>query len=901
MPEAFIFGKYYEDFEPTPENIGAMLERSRDAREKMAKTSVYEIIDVLDRFSKAWSDPANPFRAEAWEYLSEQTRYSRQMLELGFSAVGFITSRECVEKRLSSELHARFAERRMDRLEKADFSGMEKIVPLGNVLHVSASNVFISAVDSLVSGFVTKNVNFLKLSRGDTRFPVILGRALQAVDKNSLLAESFAAFYFKGGDEEAERLLSEKMDGVVVWGGAEAVAGWRKNASVRSRVIEYGPKISFSLVDLSAVGGDGELSAICSGLASDVSIWEQAACSSPQNVYVVESKKIGAEKFCERLFEALTAKNAELPQKELSLDEKVEILKARERAVSAKIAGDGGDVLFRRDGSSPTVVLSSDEKVETSPLFRTIIVKRVPKVERFYDAIAGVGFFLQAVSVHAAPASRHDIAEKLYSLGVNRVLRPGCHGAPPEGAPHDGKHLLGQLVRYVSFEFPDESSETAALLSDSESVLAAARARLKNIVTVAAGTSEYYKKVIDPKLPAASGDRFMKLFEKVPFLGKDQIYSNCLPESTAMISRGDLSASFVFASGGTTGEPKFSVYSNDELEFVTDLLASIYRVAGIRSKNRVANLFLAGSLWTSFIVANLAVQKIGATNLPIGGNIGFDTMLKFFRLLKPDAIVGLPSIIIKFCEYCESEGAFPRVETVLYGGEHMREPARRQLQKVFGVKKIVSAGYAAVDCGPIGFQCGSLPGSLHHVLTDYQYVEFIKPDGTAAKAGETGEIVVTNLDRKRMPVIRFRTGDLGTPLSYECPCGRKNAVFELLGRCDDIIIIGGANITPHDFEEAIADFPELSSIFQIVGLTVGGRDAIELNVELKRAEDVGAPRLAALGAKLVERLREHSYKLRAAVEQGWLASLEARILPPGAIERVARTGKAIVIKDKRVK
>jgi len=150
-------------------------------------------------------------------------------------------------------------------------------------------------------------------------------------------------------------------------------------------------------------------------------------------------------------------------------------------------------------------------------------------------------------------------------------------------------------------------------------------------------------------------------------------------------------------------------------------------------------------------------------------------------------------------------------------------------------------------------------------------------------------------------MIRFRTGDLGSPLEYSCQCGRKNPVFDLLGRCDDIIVIGGANITAHDFEEAIADFPELSSVFQIVGKTAGDGDAIELLVEFKEASAAVGPKKRDIETRLAVKLRERSYKLRAAVDQGWLGSLEVRTLPPGAIERVARTGKVIVIKDKRVK
>jgi len=903
MPEAYIFGRFVDDFEPTPENFTELIKESAAKKEKIASASVLEIINILDRVSRAWADKNYGPRVEAWNYLKSQTGYSDEMLELGFEAISYITSAGYLRKRIACELHAETAVNKLDSLEYAkSFAGSMKIVPLGNILHVSASNVFLSAVDSLVSGFITKNLNFLKLSRGDMSFPLIFARAIAEFDKNNIFSDCFSIFYYKGGDEASEKVFKENMDGVVVWGGAEAVEAWRAGTSIKARIIEYGPKISFSLIDLSAVKTDEELKAICAGLSMDISIWEQAACSSPQNVFVIESKQFGAEYFCEKLYGALCDKAGKLPMKELSMDEGVEILKVRERAAAHEIRG-SGRVFYKKSGPHCTVNLSGTEEVETSPLFRTIIVKKITSIDKFYSAISGMGFYLQAISLHVAAGDREAAAEKLYSLGANRVLFPGGHGGPPEGAPHDGKHFLNSIVRYASYELPGFEAEKASLLSDGVDSRKHTAARLKNILYSAYNETKYYKNVINPELfDMPADDKFFGKFTGVPFLGKSEIYQNCLPESTDIISGGDLSKAFIFASGGSTGEPKFSVYSNEELEYVTDVLASIYKVAGIGPKSRAANLFVAGGLWTSFIVANLALEKIGVTNLPIGGNTDFATIYKFMQKLRPGVLVGLPSIIIKLAQYAETQSERLSVDLVLYGGEHMRKPARDYLKSVFGVEKIVSAGYAAVDSGPIGFQCRHMSGgSLHHALTDYQFVEFIKEDGTVAEEGEAGEIVVTNLNRVKMPVIRFKTGDLGTPLNSPCPCGRTNPVFELLGRCDDIIVIGGANITPHDFDTAISEIPELSSIFQVAGITKRGVDALELYAELKDGCDIDRSHTEAIRTKLAALLLKHSYKLKNAVESGWVAMPEIFVMKAGEIERVARTGKVVPIKDRRVK
>jgi phenylacetate-coenzyme A ligase PaaK-like adenylate-forming protein len=897
MTDAYIFGDIIKNFEPHHSNFSDVIARSHDKRKKIASAPIGDILEVLDSVSRAWADREYSIRKIAWEYLKQQTGYSDEMLEMGFQTISYICSKRFLTMRLKSELNCDYAFEKLDALAFDKKSGgMLKVNPLGSVLHVSASNVFISAVDSLVSGFITKNVNLLKLSRADLLFPVLFAKSIKELDRASVISDTFSVFYYKGGDEKTEKIFKESVDAVVVWGGAETVSAWRRGTSIKAKIIEYGPKMSFSFAELNTVKSVCELENLCDRMAHDISMWEQAACSSPQNVYVVESRERRAEEFAKFLFYALKRKESSLPPKELSLDEQIEILKFREKHYSDYISGGRGKVFYDPDSMPCSAVLSGDEQCEPSVLFRNIIVKPVKDIGVFYAAIEKIGFYLQAVSVAVDASEMLSVSEKLFSLGVSRVLPPGKHGEPLAGAPHDAKYFLDSLVRYTALEL-EGASQVALLLSD---VCETRKiSLLKNILSGAYHDVKYYNGVITPEILEVHGEAFLEAFRRLPMLGKKEIYANCLPDSTGIISDEGLKGAHIFASGGSTGEAKFSIYSNDELEYVTDVLADIYRVAGIRPEHRAANLFIAGGLWTSFIVANMALEKIGVTNLSIGGNTDFATMLKFFKKLRPNAIVGLPSIILKFAEYCEKENADIKVEIILYGGEHMRAPARAYLKKIFGAGEIVSAGYAAVDCGPVGFQCGCMSGADHHILSNYQHVEFIDKDGDPAKPGAAGEIVVTNLNRSRMPVIRFRTGDMGVLREGGCACGRSNPVFELLGRCDDILIAGGANLTPRDFEDAIARTEELSPIFQVVACTRNGFDAIEVFTELKEGAELPVKRISELKIKLIEDFKRVSFKIKTMLESNWIKSFEVFILPAGKIERAGRTGKVINMKDMR--
>jgi len=375
----------------------------------------------------------------------------------------------------------------------------------------------------------------------------------------------------------------------------------------------------------------------------------------------------------------------------------------------------------------------------------------------------------------------------------------------------------------------------------------------------------------------------------LPLLDRETFYRHSPPLSTAILT-GPMTGAYVYASGGTTGEPKFALYSNEEYRIATDVLGFIYSTAGLVPEDVVGNLFLAGNLWTSFNVAGRALENIGCLNMPIGGATDFETMIKFLQAFDANAIVGLPSIIVKLAEEIDRRGSKLRIKKVLYGGEHLRAPTVEYLRRTLGCEFVRSAGYACVDTGPIGYQCPHLAGALHHVLDGYQLVEIIDPEtGAVRENGEPGEIVATGLTRILMPVVRYRTGDLGRWVEMdECSCGYSGRTFELLGRCDDLLVIGGINLLPSDVAPGLAKLA-VSQNFQIIARLRNGRDQLVLRLEAEKP---------LRDAEVAEALKQSSYKIAETLNDGWL-KFEIEWLPPGGLPRNPRTGKIKTVLDER--
>jgi len=121
--------------------------------------------------------------------------------------------------------------------------------------------------------------------------------------------------------------------------------------------------------------------------------------------------------------------------------------------------------------------------------------------------------------------------------------------------------------------------------------------------------------------------------------------------------------------------------------------------------------------------------------------------------------------------------------------------------------------HGMTEVGPVTYQCPATPGILH-VLESAYIAEVIDPQtGAATLSGESGELVLTTLDRIGSPLLRYRTGDLVKlrPRSV-CACGRHELALEggILGRSDDMVVVRGVNVYTSLIEQIVRTHPEVN-------------------------------------------------------------------------------------------
>ena len=104
--------------------------------------------------------------------------------------------------------------------------------------------------------------------------------------------------------------------------------------------------------------------------------------------------------------------------------------------------------------------------------------------------------------------------------------------------------------------------------------------------------------------------------------------------------------------------------------------------------------------------------------------------------------------------------------------------------------------------------------------------------------------MLTTLRKTARPMIRFRTGDIGTVNKEKCSCGRTHARINITGRLDDMLIVLGVNVFPSDIEFVIRNMKELSGEYRITAFTENFTNKFKVEVERALGNDDDAEALA---------------------------------------------------------
>jgi phenylacetate-CoA ligase len=378
--------------------------------------------------------------------------------------------------------------------------------------------------------------------------------------------------------------------------------------------------------------------------------------------------------------------------------------------------------------------------------------------------------------------------------------------------------------------------------------------------------------------------------QRVPFMTKAELRDH-YPFGLLAVPRERLVR--VHASSGTHGKPTVVGYTRADLEQWTELMARCMTMAGVRAGMVIHNANGYG-LFTGGLGFHQGGERIGATVVPVSG--GFTTRQAMLLTdLHADVLVATPSYALAIAGAIRDTGGDPTtfgLQFGLFGGELWGERMRAEIESALGLAAVSFYGLSEM-CGPgVAAECLVARDGLH-VQEDHFLVEVIDPDsGRPLAPGAEGELVFTTLVKEALPLIRYRTGDIGRLNGDPCACGRTGRrLHGLRGRRDDMLIVRGVNLHPSNVEHLLLGVEGVAPHYRLVVERRGALDELTLECE-PAAPGAGGKGPAAdtdraqLRARLELLLREHT-GLR----------IRVSVLDPGCVPR--SEGKAVRVLDRR--
>jgi phenylacetate-CoA ligase len=310
----------------------------------------------------------------------------------------------------------------------------------------------------------------------------------------------------------------------------------------------------------------------------------------------------------------------------------------------------------------------------------------------------------------------------------------------------------------------------------------------------------------------------------------------------------------VCLTSGTTGRPVAMLQSASDLARLARNEELSFRAAGIRPGERVLIAAAIDRCFMAGLAYFLGLQRLGATTIRAGSS-SLPILAEMLRSQRPQAIVGVPTLLLALAGRLQQDGCDPAalgVTTLIGIGEPLRRedlslsPLGERLAAAWGGARIC-ATYASTEMATTFADCACGRGG--HLHPELMVVEIVDEAGNVLPPGVTGEVVATPLQVTGMPLLRFRTGDLAALHDDSCACGRNTPrLGPVVGRKAQMLKVRGTTLYPPAIAGVLQELPTVRGhyleVFAEFDLSDRLRVVVGSDDPQLRAEDV-AERIAA--------------------------------------------------------
>jgi phenylacetate-CoA ligase len=319
--------------------------------------------------------------------------------------------------------------------------------------------------------------------------------------------------------------------------------------------------------------------------------------------------------------------------------------------------------------------------------------------------------------------------------------------------------------------------------------------------------------------------------QKLPFTTKDDLYE----QNDDFICVDKRKIVDYITTSGTLGDPVTFAMTDADLErlayneYISFLCSDgdpddIYQLMVTLDRR-----FMAGMAYF------LGIKKMGAGMVRVGNGM-IELQWDTIRRIKPNALVAVPSFILKLIEYAEANGIDYKnssIKKAVCIGESLRNSdftlntLGQRIKDKWDIK--LYSTYASTEMGAAFAECGNSIGGHHR--PELLIVEFVDEYNNPVKEGEAGELVITTLGVEGMPLIRFKTGDVVEHFTEPCACGRNSMrLGPVIGRKNEMIKYKGTTLYPPALYDILNDMDYVENYIIEVSTNQIGTDDILIRI-----------------------------------------------------------------------
>lgn len=431
----FLYSENLISEEPK-EQIDEVIKSLRESQQWLRKQPINALIGLISSVTRKWiTEPS--------------------LQHLKDKGLLFVSS-WCDEKHLESVLKLGLRGN-IDYVDKfCTFPDSEKHYlkanPRGLVCHWLAGNVQVLGIFALVQSILAKNVNLLRVSSRDNgvftdMLETFRGEQYTTHDgytiKGDDLLKTIAVVYYSRYANELGEEMSKHADARIAWGGAESVETIANYPSrIGTETVVFGPKLSFSVIAKESLNNEHEAKKLARRLSVDISVFDQAGCASPHNLYIEKGGSVSPELFINMLADAMKKTEIQIPKPKMSTEQISQVHSIRGvYDFKGKVNG---------SSSMSWTLLVEDKNELENPVYSRVLF--IHPVDSIFESINNITGNIQSIGISAPEDKAIKYAELATDKGVARL--PQLGRMLNFEMPWDGIILFDRLIKWNTLGGP---------------------------------------------------------------------------------------------------------------------------------------------------------------------------------------------------------------------------------------------------------------------------------------------------------------------------------------------------------------------------------------------------------------------------------------------------------------